>query len=57
MTKHLTRKVNGQPETVVVSDAKAGKLIAKGWELVKAKKPAKVEKPKVLTLKPKKNED
>lgn len=57
MAKHLTRKVNGQPETIAVSDAKAGKLIAKGWELVKAKKPAKVEKPKVLTLKPKKNED
>ena len=56
MTKHLTRKVNGQPETVVVSDAKAGKLMAKGWGLVKAK-PAKSEKPKTLTLKPKKAEE
>lgn len=47
MLKSITRKVNGQTDTIKVSPAKASKLIAKGWKPVVVK-PAKIEKPEKI---------
>lgn len=33
MAKKVTRKINGVPEIVSVSDRRADELIARGWQL------------------------
>lgn len=58
MTKKIQRKLNGRPEIVVVSDAKADTLISKGWTLVTDKAPAEKpedQKPAKRGPKPKKD--
>lgn len=56
MTKKITRKLNGQPETVVVSDAKADAMISKGWTLY-VDAPAEDAAPKKRGPKPKNSEN
>ena len=42
--KSITRKENGKDVTVKVAEAKAKKMIAKGWKPVLVKSVAKTEK-------------
>lgn len=39
MAKKVTRKINGVPEIVSVSDRRADELIARGWQLWEEPKP------------------
>lgn len=57
MTKKITRRINGQPEIVVVSDRKADAMLAKGWKLFKEPKEPKPYEGKKRGPKPKVTED